>query len=376
MTGMNRTIARLAWTPLLLGALSIAALAMAPAAAAASRPPTIKAAKFFALPWDTDSYSVAVGPEGVPWFGTIAESTLSLVSAGGGSLQVDDLDPNRELVGGSEWGSTGSLRFDAQGNLWFIRSAKAGAALVRRATDGTETAFPLSGGRSVSSLTVGADGDAWFTRGARIAEMTPTGTVTQFPLAAKSHPGSLVAGSDGAFWFIEESAGKIGRITPGGQIRFFALGPKVHPRQIVAGPDGNLWFSENDRRGPHQERFDRIGRITTDGKVTQFPIRFGGGIEELAAGPRGPIWFTTAKQEISSISTAGTVGSRGCLGSCSSSFTSIAAAPDGDLWFALAKEYTQCLECGGGTGLILENEGSVVGEIPAGALKPAVRASR
>ena len=112
-------------------------------------------------------------------------------------------------------------------------------------------------------------------------------------------------------------------------------------------------------------------RITTAGEVTQFPIRFGGGTEQLAADPRGRIWFTTAKNEISSISTTGKVGRRGCLGKCSPAFNDIAVAPDGAIWFALAKEYVSCLECGGGTGLILQHEGAVVGKIPTGALAPA-----
>jgi streptogramin lyase len=373
MRGKNRTITRLHLSRLLLGALLIGALSAAPTAAAAGRIPRVRSAKTFVLPWNTTSSSVAVGPEGVPWFGTSAPGSLSLISAQGGTLQIDDLDPNRELVGPDEDGSTSELRFDAEGNLWFVRSDKAGPTLVRRAPDGTETAFELAGTQPVNSLTTGPEGGVWFARGARLGSMTPVGTVTQFPLAAKSRPQSIVAGPDGAFWFSEESAGKIGRITPEGQVRFFGLGPHVHPRQIVAGPDGALWFSENGRPGPHKKSLNRLGRITTSGQVTQFPIRFGGGTEELAADPRGLIWFTTEKGEISSISTAGTVGRRGCVGSCSAPIYSIAVAPGGAIWFAAAKHYVPCLECGGETALFQQLEGAPVGEIPAGALAPADR---
>jgi streptogramin lyase len=373
MRGKNRTITRLLLSRLLLGALLIGALSAAPTAAAAGRIPRVKSAKTFVLPWNTTSSSVAVGPEGVPWFGTSAPGSLSLVSAQGGTLQIDDLDPNRELVGPDQDGSTSELRFDAEGNLWFVRSDKAEPTLVRRAPDGTETAFELAGTQPVNSLTTGPEGGVWFARGAWLGSMTPTGAVTQFPLAAKSRPQSIVAGPDGAFWFSEESAGKIGRITTEGQVRFFGLGPQVHPRQIVAGPDGALWFSENGRPGPHKKSLDRLGRITTSGQVTQFPIRFGGGTEELAADPRGLIWFTTEKGEISSISTAGTVGRRGCVGSCSAPIYSIAVAPGGAIWFAAAKHYVPCLECGGETALLQQLEGAPVGEIPAGALAPADR---
>jgi virginiamycin B lyase len=372
MQGTDRTIARLARSRLLLGALLlIAALATVPAAAAAvSRAPKIEGASYFQLPWDTSSQSVTVGPDGVSWFGTDALATLTLASAPAGTLQVDELDPNRDLVRGSEVGTTSSLRFDAQGNLWFARSDKSGEALVRRAPDGTETAFALPGSETVDSLTIGAEGNVWFAGGPQIVEMTPAGAVTRFPLAAKSHPSSIVTGPDGALWFTEESAGKIGRMTPDGQVRFFALGRGVGPRRLVTGPDGALWFSENGRRGPGKKSFDRIGRITTGGKVSQFPIRFGGSTYQLAADPRGLIWFTTAKDEISSISTMGIVGRRGCLGKCSPAFNDIAVAPDGAIWFALEKEYLSCLECGGGASLILQHEGAIVGEIPPGALAP------
>jgi virginiamycin B lyase len=371
MQGTNRTIARLARSRPLLGILLlIAALATAPPAAAVSRAPKIKGASYFQLPWDTSSHSVAVGPDGVPWFGTDALATLYLASAPAGALQVEELNPNRELVAGNEAGMTRSLRFDAQGNLWFARSDKSGWALVRRAPDGTETAFALPGTKTVDSLTIGAEGNVWFAGGSQIVEMTPAGAVTRFPLAAKSHPSSIVTGPDGALWFSEESAGKIGRMTPDGQVRFFALGRGVGPRQLVTGPDGALWFSENGRRGPGKKSFDRIGRITTRGKVSQFPIRFGGSTYQLAADPRGRIWFTTAGNEISSISTTGTVGRRGCLGKCSPAFNAIAVTPGGAIWFALAKEYVSCLECGGGTGLILQHEGALVGEVPPGALAP------
>jgi streptogramin lyase len=376
MGGTSRTITRRVLSRLLLGALLIAALSMAPTAAAARRVPRVKSAKTFVLPWNTTSSSVAVGPEGIPWFGTSAPGSLSLVSAQEGTLQIDDLDPNRELVGPDEYGSTSDLRFDAEGNLWFVRSDKTGPTLVRRAPDGAETDFDLPGTQLVSSLTTGPEGGVWFARGAGLGSITPAGAVTQFPLPAKSHPQSIVPGPDGAFWFIEENAGEIGRITPQGQVRFFALGPRVHPRQIVAGADGALWFSENGRPGPDKRLFDRLGRITTSGKVTQFPIRFGDGTEELAADPRGLIWFTTEKGEISSISSAGTVGRRGCVGSCSAPIYSIAVAPEGAIWFAAAKHYKPCLECGGGTALLQQLEGAPVGEIPAGALRPAVGASR
>jgi streptogramin lyase len=371
MTGTNRTIARLIRI-LALGAFFVVALATG--AAAEKGPSNLKGGRSFVLAWNTTSYSVAVSPDGVPWFGTSAPESLSLVTVPAGGSQDIDLDPNNELVTGSKEGTTDSLHFDGAGNLWFIRRDDAGQALVRRALDGTETAFDIPGEQLVQSLAIGPEGNAWLARGYRpspvISSVTSAGAITSFPLTAGSYPTSIVAGPDGNLWFTEAGAGKIGRITPSGEIHLFPLGPKVEPREIVAGAGGVLWFSENGKRGTHNQSSDRIGRITTTGKVTQFPIPFGRGTERLAADPHGPIWFTTQKGEISSISTAGKVGSRGCSRGCSP-IHSLALAPDGALWFAAAKTYKPCLECGGGTALLQQLEGAPVGEIPAGALRPA-----
>jgi streptogramin lyase len=369
MKGSNRTIARLARI-LALGA--VFGVALATGAGAAKGPPQLKG-KSYVLPWKTTSHSVAISPDGVPWFGTSAPDSLTLLSPGAadGTGEID-LDPNNELVTGSNEGTTVSLHFDGEGNLWFIRRDDAGEALVRRAPDGTETAFEIPGDQVVQSLAIGPEGNVWLARGYRpqpvISRVTPTGSVTSFPLAAGSYPTSIVAGPDGNLWFTESGAGKIGRITPSGEIHLFPLGPEVEPREIVAA-GGALWFSENGKRGPHKKSSDRIGRITTADKVTQFPIPFGGGTERLAADPRGPIWFTTQAGEISSISVAGKVGARGCSRGCSP-ITSLALAPDGDLWYAATKAYKPCLECGGGTALLQQLEGAPVGEIPAGALRP------
>jgi virginiamycin B lyase len=354
-------------------------VAFAGTASAAKTPPHLKQGKIFVLPWQTTSSSVAIAPDGAPWFGASAPGALSLITLDGETEQVIDLDPNGKLVRGEDYGSTASLRFDQEGNLWFVRRDSAGAALVKRAPDGTETTVALPGSGAIHALAIGPEGLLWLTLGnerrAAIASVTSSGTVTSFPLAKGSEPVSLTAGADGALWFSEEAPGRIGRITTGGKISHFALGRGVHPREIVAGSGGALWFSENGRRGPHKTRRDRIGRITTKGKVTQFPIPFGGGTESLAADPRGPIWFSTEEGEVSSISSKGKVGRRACVGRCSP-IRSLALAPDGSLWFAAEKRYEPCLECGGGTAILQQLEGAPVGEIPAGALAPAAALAR
>jgi virginiamycin B lyase len=371
MQGANRTITRLALYRLLLGALLIAAFVPATSAVAAGRAPTTKGAWSSTFPEGVHGIAVAIGPDGNPWFGvSVQEKGPQLGRVRAGKLE---LEPLRNEPGYQE---TSALQFDRQGALWFARAGQGPPAIVRRDPNGTLTEFTLPQGEPVTALTIGPEGDVWFARGgyaekseSQIGRLTPEGAITQFPLAPGSHPGSIAFGSDGALWFSETEAGEIGRITTSGEVGIYPLAPKVRPGQIVAGAEGALWFGENARARPYGKLSDRIGRITTEGQVSELPIPFGTGTSRLAADPRGVIWFATDEGEFASISPSGNVGARGCVVSCGAPIVGLALAPDGGLWFAAG--HAACLECGGGADLILENEGTSVGEIPAGALAPA-----
>jgi virginiamycin B lyase len=370
MWGTNRTIVRLART-LALGALIAALAAVAPAVSAARtvEPLEIEGARSAYLPERTYGNSVAVAPDGTAWFGAGTERGLVLahMTADDESVRTVDLSEKARLS------TTYALRFDPQGNLWFARLG-GGSAILRRTPTGAVSTTKLRRGGWMTGLAIGPEGDVWFTRGHResaaIGHLTAAGKVTQTPLARGSLPASVVVGPDGNAWFTERNASKIGRITPAGEVQLFPLGRGAHPVAIVAGADGALWFSEKGRVLADGTVANRIGRITTSGQVSEFPIPFGHSTRALAADPRGLIWFATDGGEISSISTAGAVGARGCFRAyCPTGILGLALAPDGTLWFAA--EHEGCAGCGGGSVLIHAAEGTEVGEIPAGALEPA-----
>ena len=343
---------------------------LVPAGAAAAKPKVTQPAWGTNLPELTYGTSVAVAPDGIPWFGVEDSSGPLLVSVKENQLSPEYLRGEKRERPVSV---TSSLRFDSDGNLWFVmRHGLGPETIARRAVDGSLTEFSVPAGDWVDSLAIGPGGEAWFSidgRTQRFGFIEPTGTVTRLALPANVSPRSLVAGPDGAIWFIDGSRGKVGRVTSHGGVRLFPLGPGVRPDELVAGSGGALWFSENGRRGRGGERTARIGRVTTSGKVTQFPIPFGHRTNVLAATPQGPIWFSTDEEELSSISTSGAVGPHGCIHfSCRKPIVSLAAGPDGSAWFAIAHVYESCDECGGGADLILANMGASVGRIPPSAL--------
>ena len=347
-------------------ALALLLAAVAATGAAAAKPKVFQHAWGATLPELTYGTSVAVAPDGTPWFGVEDSAGPLLVSRQENLPATDYLYGERRETPIS---TTSDLRFDSEGNLWFVkRHGRGPEAIVRRAVDGSLSESSVPAGDWVGSLAIGPAGEAWFSIGGktqRFGFIDPAGQVTRIPLPPGVFPSSLVAGPEGAIWFIAPY-GKVGRVTADGGVRLFPLGARVAPRELVVGSDGALWFSENGRRGRDDEGTARIGRVTTTGKVTQFPIPFGHRTEMLAATPQGRIWFTTAEGELSSISTSGAVGPHGCVGSnCRAPIVALAGGLDGSVWFALAHVYETCGECGGGSQLLLNNLGAVVGQVAA-----------
>jgi virginiamycin B lyase len=361
MEGTDRTMR------LLRGfALALLLVALAATGAGAAKPRVLKVAWGSRLPELTYGTSVAVAPDGTPWFGVEDSSGPLLVSVREGRLTTDYVEGERRERPVS---TTRDLRFDPEGNLWFVKQRGRGPeAIVRRALDGSLSEYPVPTGDRVGSLAVGPSGEAWFVftgRRERFGFIDPTGPVTPVDLPAAVSPRSLVAGPEGAIWFLAPHA-RVGRVTADGTVRLFPLGAGVGASELVTGSDGALWFSENGRRGPGGERTARIGRVTTRGKVTQFPIPFGHRTERIAATPGGRIWFTTDEDELSSISTSGAIGPHGCIqNSCRKPIVALAAAPDGSVWFAIARVFERCGECGGGAQLMLDNLGAAIGQVAA-----------
>jgi virginiamycin B lyase len=114
------------------------------------------------------------------------------------------------------------------------------------------------------------------------AQAAPVGTLKQFPVPTdNSQPRHITVGSDGNLWFTEgneiftpdpDTGGtfhrNIGRITPAGNISEFRIESGIEPDQcfcslndIVQGPGGILYFTTNN---------PGLGRITTSGEVLPF----------------------------------------------------------------------------------------------------------
>ena len=112
-------------------------------------------------------------------------------------------------------------------------------------------------GSSPAGITVGPDGNIWFTEfsGDKVGKITPQGIVTEYD--APDGRGRAVehhAGGDGNLWFTENKADQIGKISPStGTIAEYPATTSSPPTSITLGPDGVLWFT--------QDQTAAIGRI-------------------------------------------------------------------------------------------------------------------
>ncbi|MEO5361838.1 MAG: hypothetical protein H7843_15585, partial [Nitrospirota bacterium] len=167
--------------------------------------------------------------------------------------------------------------------MWFTESGASRIGMITPTGIITEYNLPTTG-LWPNGITSGPDGNLWFTEsyGNKIGRITTKGTVTEFfntksgnindhQIAAGSYPTGITLGPDGNLWFTEMAANKIGKITTSGIITEYDLPQGGYPWGITAGPDGNLWFVESGGDNT-QPGGNNIGRITTAGVITEYPM--------------------------------------------------------------------------------------------------------
>ena len=208
--------------------------------------------------------------------------------------------------------------------------------------DITEFPVPGTGTGGLNRITLGPDGNIWFTNPGtnEIGRMTPSGQFTGFPIPTPgSSPIDITTGPDGNIWFTEYE-GRVGRITLTGQITEFPItrtpgGALANIFGITTGPDGALWFITDccDPSNP-----GKIGRITTNGDRTLYPTTAGTTpMVGLTKGPDGNLWYpvTTAPHldRIQRMTPAGVVNGNFDIPTQYADPSRIVTGPDGNLWF-------------------------------------------
>ena len=99
-----------------------------------------------------------------------------------------------------------------------------------------------------------------------LGSITTSGVVSNFPLPSVRAPDTITLGPDGNLWFTSAESDVIGSITTSGVVATYSGDGIGDPDWITTGADGNLWFA-NTFNGS-------VGSITTTGTVVTYPLPF------------------------------------------------------------------------------------------------------
>jgi virginiamycin B lyase len=167
------------------------------------------------------------------------------------------------------------------GEVWATGQQQGTVTIDRIAPGGDIRSFPIGSGKEsageiyVRGLAVAGDGSLWVATGeetslgygyaglgGELIRIDPDGTVTHFGVRDGIEPEGLTLGPDGNLWFTgiegrysEEHSGSvgvgyIGRMTPAGELTLFPLsGEDTQPETIAIGPVGRVWFVLDGRPG-------------------------------------------------------------------------------------------------------------------------------
>jgi virginiamycin B lyase len=170
------------------------------------------------------------------------------------------------------------------------------SSIGRLTLDGRVVRYPIpTGGSNPLGITVGGDGNLWFTENVTggIGRLNPTtGVITEFP--APNPTDGITLGPDGNIWFADFS-NVIFRITPVGVETAFPLGTggiTSLPDDVVFDAQGRLLFTEDATNAQSPEY---VGRLDIhDGEITRFYLPAGRALPLgiTIAGSEHNIWFT------------------------------------------------------------------------------------
>ncbi len=302
--------------------------------------------------------SITAGPKRSLWF---TESVGPSLRGGIGQITTGGrIREYRNGISGHMYAGTASIVVGRNGDIWFSESGARTSFLGRMTPGGTVREFRTGIRGTINDLTVGPDGNVWFTEvvsaGSRarpsgaVGRITSAGAITVFTHGIHAAPEAITAGSDGNLWFTENAAsptapGAMARITPAGMVTEFSPPSPFNTADLTVGADGNLWYSDSDKIVRVSTRPDGRGGLAG---VRSFSIgRPDGYVHAITAGPDGALWFAaqneTGYTKLGRITTTGRVTRfANGLGSTRGSFLDgIAVGPDRNIWFTEAGRSSQ-----------------------------------
>jgi sugar lactone lactonase YvrE len=180
-----------------------------------------------------------------------------------------------------------AITMGEDGNFWFTLSNSNEVARITP-TQGRIDYFTTPTLSEPAFITLGPDGNIWFAEGSasKIASVTPDGIITEHQFSFFGVSVGITTGSDGNIWFTDQTDHAVWRfeLSNGRFTEFRTPTPNSFPGDITTGSDGNMWFTE--------QAVDKFARVTPNGLITEFSGVTAPG--SIAAGPDGNLWVTSA----------------------------------------------------------------------------------
>ena len=220
---------------------------------------------------------------------------------GGTQSQMQSATPTpiKEVALPEGLSSAQSMAIDSTGRVWFAE--KVGTKLAMYDPEKKEFAthaLPASWGKmGFSNITLGPDGDIWFTvtrwiEGAEephiLGRFSPAdGYFTKYAIPHNSIPEELMVDAKGTIWFVTSNKNSLYRVDP----KTFALkGYSVptangNPKSLAADQKGHIWFVESTTNKIGE--FDpELGVFHEYDVLTEFA-----NLGKLSIDKHGKIWF-------------------------------------------------------------------------------------
>ena len=214
---------------------------------------------------------IASGPDGNLWFAaneqigdtSMYRTTIGRVTTSGVFTTLPDALPSGAGIG--------EIAVGQDGNLWFTDCSLDRIGRITPSGIVTEFSAGMTAKSCPRNIVAGPDGNLWFTEASLssylgtpppytpggianrnvIGRITPAGVITEFGEETPYSAGltAITLGPDGNLWFTEGSGNRVGRITPTGVITEFkltGLADYAGLSSITTGPDKKLWFTEKN----------------------------------------------------------------------------------------------------------------------------------
>jgi streptogramin lyase len=279
-------------------------------------------------------FGIATGADGNLWFAENngAMPAISQISSSGTGYTKHALLPVQSGTNNG-WESPFGVAIGADGNIWVGDDNSHPLGNIGQVTPAAVINTYHANHQFTNFASPGLDGNEWFSECSTnaVSSVSTTGTVTESSVSGATDIQGMTLGPDGNIWFTDLGSKRVGTVVAGvpSLVSSALTNQPSTAGDITSGSDGNLWVAELPGASPAL-----IAQVSTSGTIlNQFGSSGLGSPNFITAGPDGALWFTdTSNNAIGQISTGGTI-SEFTIPTAGSSPGGITVGPDGNLWF-------------------------------------------